>query len=61
MGVSQVFAAKNNTKTPITLSSMPEIIMSVILMYPLPNTIALGAVATGNIKARLTQTVNGSK
>lgn len=41
------------TMTPIKFSMTPSRIISVIERYPLLKTIALGAVATGSIKAQL--------
>ena len=61
IGESHVFPAKNKTTTPNTFNTIPVIIISVIFKKPLLNIIAFGAVATGNINAKLTQNVSGSK
>jgi len=39
--------------------AIPDLIMSLILICPLPKTIALGGVATGSIKAQLAHMVTG--
>ncbi len=47
------------TKTPIRLMKIPVLAISLILMRPLPNTIAFGGVATGIINAHEADSVAG--
>src|SRR5690554_4130597 len=46
--------------TPARLSLKPALIMSLIFMWPVPNTMAFGGVATGIMKAQLAATAAGT-
>ena len=48
------------TSAPMTLSANPERAMVLVLTMPVPNTMAFGAVATGNIKAQLADKAAGT-